>query len=433
MALRPIPEKQVQNNERLQALYNLALELTALQNLDSVLNTALKHCLDLTDSQFGFVGLNSEDGTALDVVTMDGFHPDTAFYENFHLIPLRPNVFARAVLENRPIRSHDARVDPAKVGQPKGHPPVIAFLGVPLRLMDKPIGMIGLANRPEPYDLEHEQLLMTYAAQVAIVIRNAQLYEELKLAKKELEQQVVNRTQQLEEAKESLAQKASQLQKLLNEIVDVEERERHRIAQDMHDGINQLLVGAMLELKSTQHRLTNDQVAQAENSLQSVQSILHQVEAEIKQIIYDLHPPSLESLGLYPALRRYGEKFSQYAKMPCSVQLLGDPVRLGADNIEIHLYRLVQEALQNISMHSNASQANVLLNYSSKTLKITVMDNGRGFDPSNVDNERESHLGLIGMRERAEIIGGQLKIQSSLGDGTVVEVTVPITYELEDG
>ncbi|MEM7331599.1 MAG: GAF domain-containing sensor histidine kinase [Chloroflexota bacterium] len=426
MAFPASSEKQIQNNERLQALYHLALELTALQNLDSVLNTALKHCLELTDSQFGFVGLNSEDGKALDVVTMDGFHPDTAFYEHFRLIPLRPNVFARAVLENRPIRSHDARVDPAKVGQPQGHPPVIAFLGVPLRLMDKPIGMIGLANRPEPYDLEHEQLLMTYAAQIAIVIRNAQLYEELKTAKEELEQQVANRTQQLEEAKESLAQKASQLQKLLNEIVDIEERERYRIAQDMHDGVNQLLVGAMLELKSMQFRLTNQQTEQAVSSLQAVQSILHQVEAEIKQIIHDLHPPSLESFGLYPALRRYGEKFSQYAKMPCTVRLLGESVRLGGDNMEIHLYRLVQEALQNISMHAQASKAAVLLKYSAKTLKITVSDNGCGFDPSEVDIARESHLGLIGMRERAEIIGGQLKIESNIGEGTVVEVVVPV-------
>ena len=108
-------------------------------------------------------------------------------------------------------------------------PPVVSFLGVPLRLMDKPIGMIGLANRPEPYDVEHEQLLMTYAAQIATVIRNAQLYEELTAAKKGLERKVVNCTQQLEETKESLAQKATQLQKLLNEMVDIEERERHRI------------------------------------------------------------------------------------------------------------------------------------------------------------------------------------------------------------
>lgn len=425
MLTQTASEKNIQQTERLQALYHLALELTALQNLDSVLNTALRHCLELTDSQFGFVGLASDDGTALDVVAMDGFHPDKQFYNHFHLIPLRPNVFARAVLENRPIRTQDARIDPARVGQPAGHPPVIAFLGVPLRLMDKPIGMIGLANRPEAYEEDHEQLLMTYAAQIAIVIRNAQLYEALKAAKTELERKVVSRTHQLEEAKESLAQKASQLQKLLNDMVDIEERERHRIAQDMHDGINQLLVGAMLELKSSQHRLTNGETEEAATTLQSVQTILHQVEAEIKRIIFDLHPPTLDALGLYPALRRYSKKFSQYAKIHCVVRLLGEPISLPA-NVSIHLYRLVQEALQNISTHAAATQATVLLNFSAKTLKILVNDNGCGFEPSKVSVQRDEHLGLIGMRERAELIGGHFHIRSSLGDGTVVEVTLPL-------
>jgi GAF domain-containing protein len=72
-------------------------------------------------------------------------------------IPLRPNIFARVVLENRSVRSDDATSDPQRVGQPDGHPPVGAFLGVPLRIQDRPIGMIGVANRPEPYDDEHEQ------------------------------------------------------------------------------------------------------------------------------------------------------------------------------------------------------------------------------------------------------------------------------------
>jgi signal transduction histidine kinase len=98
--------------------------------------------------------------------------------------------------------------------------------------------MIGLANRLEPYDLDHEQLLLTYAAQVAIVIRNAQLYEQLTTANEALERKVASRTQELEEAKASLAQKANQLQQLLTETVDVQERERQRIAQDLHDGSN---------------------------------------------------------------------------------------------------------------------------------------------------------------------------------------------------
>ncbi|MCB0165086.1 MAG: GAF domain-containing protein, partial [Anaerolineae bacterium] len=245
MTAIPAPHPNSQQYERLQALYHLAVELSSLRSLDSVLNTALKQCLDLTGSQFGFIGLNTPNGKAMDVAAIEGFHPSAQFYERFHLIPLRPNIFARAVLENRPVRSEDAMSDHRKLGQPVGHPPVRTFLGVPLRLQDKPIGMIGVANRPQPYDNDHEQLLMTYAAQVAIVIHNVQLYEELTTAKANLEQKVVTRTLQLQKAKENLADKAALLQRLLNETVDVQERERQRIAQDMHDSSSQLLVGAM--------------------------------------------------------------------------------------------------------------------------------------------------------------------------------------------
>ncbi len=305
MTIQPIDIISNQDEKRLRALYHLSVELSALQPLESVLSTALKHCLDLTGSQFGFVGLVSTSGKALDVVEVQGFHAEAVFYKHFHLIPLRPSIFARAVLDNYPVRSEDARIDPDRVGQPKGHPQVITFLGVPLRHRDNPIGMIGVANRASPYEEEHEHLLMTYASQIAIVISNAQLYEELTKSQAELEQKVLDRTHELQEAKEALAQKATQLQQLYNETISIQENERQRIAQDMHDGINQLLIGAMLELKSARERLAAGNTQLADDSLASVYTILHDVEAEIKRIVYDIRPPILDTLGFLPALRDY--------------------------------------------------------------------------------------------------------------------------------
>jgi two-component system sensor histidine kinase DegS len=418
------PKFNIQH-ERLQALYHLAVELSALRSLESVLDVAMHHCLELTDSQFGFIGLNSANGKAMDVVAMQGFYPSEHFYQHNHLIPLRPNIFARAVLENRPVRSEDATLDPRRLGQPEGHPPVVTFLGVPLRIQDVPIGMIGVANRPQPYDDEHEQLLLTYAAQVAIVIRNTQLYEELALANEALERKVSQRTEELEEAKEALARKALQLQQLFTETVDVQERERQRIAQDMHDGINQLLVGAMLELKSARKRLTRGKVIDAGVSLDSVKNILHRVDAEIRRVIYDLHPPTLDALGLVPALRRYAERFEKYSNIPCTVQLLGEPMRLTARD-EISVYRLMQEALQNVSTHAQAKRAEVVIVFSPKTLKLTVLDDGQGFDLVIVQQNNLGHLGLLSMQERAESLGGRLNIATQVGQGTRVELSVPV-------
>jgi signal transduction histidine kinase len=415
----------IQEREPLQALYHLAVELSALRSLESVLNTALRHCLELTDSRFGFVGLTTVDDQAMDVVAIQGFHPTNHFYKHHHLIPLRPNIFARVVLENKPVRSTDAMSDPRRVGQPDGHPPVSAFLGVPLRVQDVPIGMIGVANRPKPYDDEHEQLLMTYAAQVAIVIRNAKLYEELTAAKEQLERKVASRTRQLRKAKEALAQKTIQLQQLLTETVNVQDRERRRIAQDMHDGINQLLVGAMLELKSGRDRLTNNNFQGVDDSLEAVQNILHRVEAEIRQVVHDLHPPTLDALGLAPAIRRYAERFEQYSNIPCTVTVSGEPSRLTPD-AEICIYRLMQEALQNVSAHSQANGATVTINFLPDSLELTIQDNGRGFDFESLQQNDQVHLGLFSMRERAERLNGDLIVQSRPGQGTKIEVTVPI-------
>lgn len=415
----------LQQYERLQALYHLAGELSALRSLESVLDTALQHCLSLTASQFGFIGLTTPDDKALDVVAIQGFHPSNHFYHHNHLIPLRPNVFARAVLENCPVRSDDATTDPHRVGQPPGHPPVGTFLGVPLRLRSKPIGMIGVANRLEPYDTDHEQLLMTYAAQVAIVIRNAQLHEQHKAVNEELERKVASRTRELQAAKEALAQKAAQLQQLLTETVDVQERERQRIAQDMHDGTNQLLIGAMLELKSARKRLDSGNLSPAADSLQTVQTILRRVDAEIKRIIYDLRPPTLDALGLAPAIRRYAERFEQYSGLPCIVQLQGEPTRL-SPKVEISVYRLTQEALQNVSAHAQANRADVVLAFTPDALTLTVIDDGQGFDLAAVQQNNHGNFGLPSMQERAQSLGGNFYIATQPGQGTKIELAVPI-------
>lgn len=415
----------IEQNIQLRALYHLSVELSALRSLESVLTTALKHCLDLTGSQFGFIGLITPNKTEMDVVEVQGFHPTHQFYNHFRLIPLRPNIFARVVLENHSVRTEDALSDPHRVGQPRGHPPVKTFLGVPLRIREIPIGMIGVANRTLPYEIEHEHLLMTYAAQVAIVIRNAQLYEELVAAKADLEEKVANRTRELQKAQDALAQKAAQLRQLFNETVDIQETERQRIAQDMHDGINQLLIGAMLELKSARERLSAGNHVQADDALRSVQTTLRDVETEIKRVIYDLRPPTLDALGFVPALRRYIQDFKQYTDLNCVVEMEGEIVRLPGQ-VEVSIYRLFQEALQNVYTHAHAHKVEVNIVFTPHDIELCICDDGIGFDLEAIEKKPSGHFGLITMRERAKSLNGRLTIQSHPGQGTCVTLCVPI-------
>lgn len=419
-----------ERREQLQALYQLALEITELHDLQQVLDTALRYCLELTDSQFGFIGLNNAENGAMDVVAIQGFRAGARFYERFHLIPLRPNIFARVVLENRPVRSEDAMADPGRVGQPKGHPPVKGFLGVPLRSQGVPMGMIGVANRPDAYTEEHEQLLMTYAAQVAIAIRNAQLYEELKAAKADLEQKVTERTEELGRAKEALAQQAHQLRLLLAQTVTIQERERARIAHNMHDGVNQLIIGAILEVKAARERLASGNPARVESALQRVRAVLGQVDGEIKRIILDLRPPTLDALGLPPAIFRYAERYQVFTGLPCQAQITGQPHRLDPET-EIGLYRVMQEALQNAAAHANATKTWVHLTFLPGSVRLEVGDDGQGFDLAQVMAQREGHLGLVGMHERAQNLGGLLSVETLPQQGTRVLLTVPLNDQRE--
>lgn len=262
--------------ERLRALYDLAVDLSALRSRESVYAAALKQCLHLTGSQFGFIGMNTEDFAAMDVAAIEGFHPGADFYAHFHMIPLRPNVFARAVLENRPIRSVDAMLDPVSVGQPAHHPPVHAFLGVPLRILGEPIGMIGVANRPSPYNEEHEQLLMTYAAIVAIAIRNAQLYEQLTEANRELQRQIAERNQALQMTQDVLTNSATQIQTLMMETVDALSREQTRVdsAELGKDEINILRLLAQGASNATVAETLHVSETTLKRKLRSIQSKL---------------------------------------------------------------------------------------------------------------------------------------------------------------
>ncbi len=417
-------QSYTQQRERLSALYDLALELSALRDLPAVLNTALSHCLELTQSEFGFVGLSSDDGKLLDIVAIQGFHPAAEFFQEQHLIPLRPSLFALAILENRPVRSDNAMLE-QRYGQPHGHPAVHTFLGVPLRVREQPIGMLGLANRPTPYAQDHEHLLMTYAAQVAIAIQNARLNEQLQRANAELEERVEARTSELKETRDDLAEKAIQLKRLWADTVSIQEHDRQRISQGLHDSLNQLLVGAMLELKAGRDRLTREDGAGAQDHFQRSSDVLHHIEGDLRQVIFDLRPPTLDSLGLLSSLTRYVHQYTRATGLACQVIHEGEPYRLPTD-AEITLYRIVQEALQNAANHSRASAVIVQMYFDAQYLCLFVNDDGCGFDLAKCESDPGCHFGLLGMRERAEGIGAKFLIKTAPNCGTQVQVWVPV-------
>ena len=394
------------------ALYHLAVELSGLRGVDNVLDVALRQCLTLTGSQFGFIGLVNQEATALEIAAIQGFHPTEEFFAGHRVIPLRPSIFAIAVLENRPARSLDARFDPRRIGQPSGHPEVRTFLGMPLRLNDQAhwndrsrqsrwgptrTGTSGSCSPTPPKSRNrHPECPAVRAAR-----------------------QHQRRTPRRSNAPASstkpvneLARKAADLKKALEETVQAQENERQRIARDVHDGLNQLLIGALLELTSGQKRIELGQLEAARESLESSQSILRSVETEIRRVVHDLHPPMLEGLGLPAAIRRLCEQFESYGGMSCRTFVDGEPARMPG-HAEITVYRIAQEALHNVLVHARAEKVRVDLLFEPDGLRLEVRDNGVGFDPELVRSAPNGHIGMVSMRQRAESLGGELQLESS--------------------
>ncbi len=433
---RPAPPSAPEARDELDALTDLVREVSSQRNVEDTLDVALRQCLSLTASEFGFIGLirasQHGDGVGeLEIVAIHGFHPAPHFFAEHRVIPLKPNIFNTVVLENRPVRTADAAADPHRVGQPSGHPPVGAFMGVPLRLDGAPIGMIGLANRAVPYEDDHERLVLTYASLISVLVHNAQLYEQLQQTNTWLERLVTERTSELAQARDALAEKASRLQVVLTDTVDTQETERRRIAADLHDGVNQLIVGALLELTSSRHRVEAGQHDAALGSLDSARAILSDVETELRRVVHDLHPPVLEGLGLTAGIREVADRFAAFSGIDCTVEVTGRPVRLGA-GAETSLYRLVQEALKNVAVHSGARNALVRLAFEADEgcLTVSVSDDGTGFDPADAERTAGAggrlHLGLGSMRRRVETLEGRWGIESTPGGGTTIRACVPL-------
>ncbi len=223
-----------------------------------------------------------------------------------------------------------------------------------------------------------------------------------------------------------MARKAADLKKALEETVQAQEKERQRIARDVHDGLNQLLIGALLELTSGQKRIELGQLEAARESLESSQSILRSVETEIRRVVHDLHPPMLEGLGLPAAIRRLCEQFESYSGMSCRTFVDGETARMPG-HAEITVYRIAQEALHNVLVHARAEKVEVDLLFEPDGLRLEVRDNGdrlrprRWCDPRRMDI---SEWSACASEPRALVV----RCNSSLrqGSGTTVRALVPL-------
>jgi nitrate/nitrite-specific signal transduction histidine kinase len=205
--------------------------------------------------------------------------------------------------------------------------------------------------------------------------------------------------------------------------------ERERLAREMHDSLAQALGYLKLQASLTDDLLSSGQIVQAQANLREVREIARETYLDVREAIFGLrHLPSIEH-EFFPALQEYLNEYQTHYGLQVQLLTENDCRPSFPADVSIQLTRIIQEALTNVRKHAKTSQANIRFEQIDHHWRITVEDNGTGFDPRQVPPSGQQYLGLQIMRERAGSIGGELELDSRLGSGTSVIVRVPFSDE----
>jgi len=241
---------------------------------------------------------------------------------------------------------------------------------------------------------------------------------------RELEQRVKQRTHELEELERQLREQNKEKGDLLGKIITTQEEERKRIARELHDEVGQSITSLMIGFKV----LETQDPEKMSQGIDQLKKLSAQTLEDVRHLALELRPSSLDDLGLIAALRQYTREYKEKTGVNAEFQTSGFEGKRLQPEVEIALYRIVQEALTNVARHAEAKKVSVLMGIRNSSIVAIVEDDGKGFDVQDVisSKNRERRLGLYGMQERASLIGGVLTIEANPGKGTTIFVEVPL-------
>jgi signal transduction histidine kinase len=227
-------------------------------------------------------------------------------------------------------------------------------------------------------------------------------------------------TGELAQAEQERAEREQLRSQLLEKVIAAQEDERRRIARELHDETGQALTSLMVRLQMMNQQCPLPEI---KSQIEELRQLTAQTLEDVHNLSVELRPSVLDDLGLTAALERYIQEYGRRTAVDVDLVVLGLEDRLPPP-VETALYRIVQESLTNIARHAQAETASVLLERRRDRVRVIIEDDGRGFDPRLVSNGER--LGLYGMRERAELLNGQLTIESTIGQGATIYIEVPL-------
>jgi signal transduction histidine kinase len=250
--------------------------------------------------------------------------------------------------------------------------------------------------------------------------------EEVQGLNQNLETKVQQRTRLLEQSYREIAQKEASRGELLRKLFSAQEEERRRIARELHDETSQSLNSLVMRLDSALST-PDESPRKIKDILKDTKSLAIHTVDNVHKIIFDLRPAILDDLGLISAMRWYSQNRLKEKGIDGRVEVDGEEKKLPAP-VENAIFRVVQEAITNVIRHAEAQNVLISVEYNEKSFTLDIEDDGKGFivKQFNPRSQEVQGLGLMGMRERVSLIGGELKIDSEPGKGTHVSISVPL-------
>lgn len=383
--------------DRYRMVVELAFSLSASLNYERVLETILEI------SRFGFDELGLRVGESVGLILLydaDGYL-SPASYRNLVVredetrrIKGRDGILELAIGSAEAIIGGPPSADP-ELRLFESLKPCKSMICVPLRAGFETYGAVLFAStRPNAYTAEHVELLTIFCNQATIALQNASLYQSL--------------------------------QKERDKIIDKEEQARRKLARDLHDGPTQDLAAIAMRLNFARLLLDRD-VPRAKAELARLEDLAHRTVKEIRSMLFTLRPVILETEGLVAALNQYADNLRETEGLPVTIdaERFEDCLDTDAQGV---VFAIIEEAVNNARKHAQATHIWVRLAVQDDMFLAQVADNGRGFDVEAVESRYGSRgsLGLINLKERAQLVGGTINIESAPGQGTKVTLLVPI-------
>jgi PAS domain S-box-containing protein len=395
-------EQLRQSEAMIQTLFRISKELNATLEVDTILDELAQAAIQIVNGESGFAGLRTADGMTVRKYFRQGTTiPFEYTWPPGHGIP-------GWVLEHKvPYGTSDAANDPVMQHDLIINADVRSIICTPiLDSAGEVLGYFDIRNKKdgEGFTISDQEMLMALAPAASIAIQNALAYQQRLLAEVEL------------------TESYERLRALAANLESVREEERTQIARELHDQLGQALTAMKFDLAQMTDRLVGKDATLAQKA-KTVTAQMDTMIKTVRRIATELRPGMLDDLGLAASIEWLARDFEKRTGIMCEVSVSSPDLPLPRAQ-SLALFRIFQEALTNVERHAGAQLIEVRLAATPEALTLQVHDDGRGIQAGEVAGPHS--LGLLGMRERAQRLGGTFDIRGVPGDGTIVTVSIPL-------